>query len=59
MQLKLFIAIIITAICQIVSTSLVRADASQIERLVSQEKLTSTIDSTRRSTETWKTYQPG
>jgi outer membrane protein insertion porin family len=52
MQLKLFIATIITAICQIVSTPLVRADSSQIERLVSQEKLTSTIASTRRSTET-------
>jgi outer membrane protein insertion porin family len=52
MQLKLFIATIITAICQIASILAVRADASQIERLVSQENLTSTIASTRRSTET-------
>jgi outer membrane protein insertion porin family len=52
MQLKLFIATIITAICQIASILAVRADSSQIERLVSQEKLTSTIASTRPSTET-------
>jgi outer membrane protein insertion porin family len=52
MQLKLFIATIITTICQIASILAVRADSSQIERLVSQENLNSTIAATRPSTET-------
>jgi outer membrane protein insertion porin family len=52
MKLKLFIATTITAVCQIASTPAVRADSSQIERLVSQENLNSTIASTRPSTET-------
>ncbi len=52
MQLRLFLATTITAVCQIASTTVVRADSSQVGRLVSQGNLNSTIAPTRRSTET-------